>query len=54
MELTKYVACICEGAAEQAIIELLLDSGKLIFSYNDLLEGEIIRCRSGKTLKLNI
>lgn len=51
MELTKYVACICEGAAEQAIIELLLDSGKLIFSYSDLLEGEIIRCRSGKNFE---
>lgn len=48
MELTKYVACICEGAAEQAIIELLLDDDKLIFTRDDMLEGEPIRCRSAK------
>ena len=30
MELSKYVACICEGAAEQTKIELLLDNDKLI------------------------
>lgn len=28
MELSKYIACICEGAAEQAVIELLLDADK--------------------------
>ena len=38
MELSKYIACICEGAAEQAVIELLLDSNKLIFRYDDMLE----------------
>ena len=27
MELTKYIACICEGDTEQAIMELLLDGG---------------------------
>lgn len=32
MELSKYVVCICEGAAEQAVIELLLDADKLIFT----------------------
>ncbi len=48
MELSKYVACICEGSTEQAIIELLLDSGKLIFSRENLLENEVLRCRSGK------
>ena len=25
MELAKYKACICEGAAENAIIDILLD-----------------------------
>lgn len=54
MELTKYIACICEGAAEQAIIELLLDNGKLIFTRDNLLDGEILRCRSAKTLKNSI
>ncbi len=48
MELSKYVACICEGAAEQAIIELLLDDDKLIFSRSSLIEHEVLRCRSGK------
>lgn len=51
MELTKYIACICEGAAEQSIIELLLDADKLIFTYDDLLEGEVLRCRSGKNFE---
>ena len=30
MELSKYKACICEGAAEEAIIDILID--------NDLFE----------------
>ena len=51
MELSKYVACICEGAAEQTIIELLLDNDKLIFTYDDLLEGELLRCRSAKSFE---
>ena len=42
MELTKYMACICEGTAEQAIMELLLYAGKLRFTYDDLLGGEVI------------
>ena len=48
MKLSKYVACICEGGAEKTIIELLLDSNSLIFSYDDLLEGEIRRCRQAR------
>ena len=51
MDLTKYVACICEGAAEKAIIEILLDADKLIFKRDDLLEGELLRCRSGKNFE---
>ena len=35
MNLTKYVACICEGAAEKAIMEILLDADKLIFKRDD-------------------
>lgn len=27
----KYIACICEGGAERAILDLLLDNQKLIF-----------------------
>lgn len=48
MKLSKYVTCICEGGAEKTIIELLLDSNSLIFSYDDLLEGEILRCRKAR------
>lgn len=46
MTLSKYIACICEGAAEEAIIHLLLDADKLIFTYDDLIENDIIRTRS--------
>ena len=48
MQLDGYVACICEGSAEQAIMELLLDSNKLTFKKEQLLEEEIIRTRSAK------
>ena len=48
MNLAKYVACICEGSAERAIIKLLLDENRLIFTWDDLLEGEILRCRNAK------
>lgn len=51
MELSKYVACICEGAAEQAIMELLLNDNRLIFTYDDMLEGEVLRCRSAKSFE---
>lgn len=48
MTLNGYIACICEGSFEEAVIELLLDKNKLIFSYEDLLEEKIIRERSAK------
>lgn len=46
--MSKYKACICEGEAETAIMDLLLDQNKLIFSRDELLEGEILRTRKGK------
>ena len=46
--MSKYKACICEGGAETAILDLLLDQNKLIFSRDELLEGEILRTRKGK------
>lgn len=48
MDLSGYIACICEGSAEQAIMELLLDDDKLIFTREQLLEEVIIRQRSGE------
>ena len=46
--MSNYKACICEGGAETAIMDLLLDQNKLIFSRDELLEGEILRTRKGK------
>ena len=51
MELSKYIACLCEGTAEQIIMELLLDAGRLQFTYDNLLEGEVLRCRKAKTFE---
>lgn len=48
MELSKYFACICEGTAEEVIINILLDSDKLIFNRNNMIEEEVIRCRGGR------
>lgn len=42
------IACICEGAAEEAIIDILLDADKLFFTHDDMLEGEPIRSRSAQ------
>lgn len=38
MKLAKYKACICEGSAEEAIIDILVD--------NDLLKGSASECPS--------
>ncbi len=46
--MEKYTACICEGAAERAIIDLLLDKKKLIFEREDLIEEEVLKSRSAK------
>ena len=35
MELAKYKACICEGAAEAAIIDILVDNCLVIFSRDE-------------------
>lgn len=48
MELAKLKACICEGGAERAIIDILLDNDLLIFQRNELLDETVLHCRSGK------
>lgn len=48
MELAGYKACICEGSAEHVIIDILLDHELLLFSREEMLEEEVIRCRDGK------
>jgi hypothetical protein len=40
MELAKYKACICEGSAEEAIIDILVDNDLLIFKREEMLEEE--------------
>lgn len=51
MTNTGAVAILCEGAFEQAVMEILLENDKLIFSRNDLWYGEILRCRSAKNFQ---
>lgn len=36
------VACICEGGAETAIMDILLDHDRLIFNREQLLEGQVL------------
>ncbi len=48
MGLAGYKACICEGSAEKAIMDILLDNDLLIFTRKEMLEEEVIRCRDGK------
>ena len=48
MDLSKFKACICEGAAESAIIDILVDNDLLIFSRSEMLDESVIRCRSAK------
>ena len=48
LKLGKYKACICEGAAEQAIMDILLDHHLLIFEREEMLDEQVIRCRDAK------
>lgn len=48
MMLAKYKACICEGSAEAAIIDILVDNDLLIFSREEMLDEKVIRCRNAK------
>lgn len=47
----EYVICICEGAAEQAIIELLLDHNSLVFAHDNLVGREITRKRQASEIQ---
>ncbi len=53
MKLSKNIAIICEGAAEEAIIDILLDNHLLIFERDNMLENEVIRTRSARSLEIN-
>ena len=47
----EYVICICEGAAEQAIIELLLDHNSLVFAPDNLVGREVTRKRKASEIQ---
>lgn len=38
-----YVLCICEGNTERAIMDILLDNDMLVFSREQLVNGEVIK-----------
>ena len=42
MKLAPYIACICEGSAETAIIDVLVDNNLLIFTREDMPEENVI------------
>lgn len=45
------IACICEGGAEQAIMDILLEENVLIFEKQQLLDEKIIRTRSASNFE---
>ena len=47
----EYVICSCEGAAEKAIITLLLEHDCLIFTESNLLDNGLTRLRSAKKIE---
>lgn len=51
MELAELKACICEGSAETAIIDILLEHDLLIFQQDELLDCQVLRCRDGKSFE---
>lgn len=51
IQLSKYVACICEGSAEQAIIDLLLEHNLLTFNKEQLLDEQVIDAETQKHSK---
>ena len=42
MKLAPYIACVCEGSAEAAIIDVLVDNNLLIFTREDMPEENVI------------
>lgn len=54
MELANYKACICEGSAENAIIDILLDYDLMIFKREEMIEEEVLRVARARSLNKNI
>lgn len=51
LNLSKYKACICEGEAEKAIIDNLLNNHLLIFEKEDLIDEKVIKCRKARNFE---
>lgn len=51
MEYTSIIACICEGGAENEILQILLENNKLKFTTEELLEERLIAERSAKNFE---
>lgn len=51
LELSKYIACICEGGAEKAVMDILLENKLLIFSKENLIEGQFFKCRGAQSFQ---
>lgn len=51
MKLAKYKACICEGSAESAIIDILVDNNLLIFTREEMLMKRLSDAEAQKILK---
>lgn len=46
--MAKFIACICEGTAERAIMDLLLDNHLLTFEREELIDEKVLKCRKAK------
>lgn len=51
MEFSSYIAVLCEGTAEEVIINILLDNDCLIFDRTNLIEEKPLRVRSAKNFE---
>lgn len=49
----KIIACICEGSAEQAIMDILIENDAIIFKKEELLNENIIRTRCASDFETN-
>jgi len=47
-EYSASVACLAEGSAEQAVMDILLDNDLLIFDRRDLIDEKVLRFRSAE------
>ena len=51
VQIGSYVACIAEGAAETAIMDILLDNNLLVFNREQLIDEQVLSCRSASVFE---